>query len=569
MRGRYTGGARVARRPAAVAAVRRPWNIRAVSAREPRPDESAWRRPAAVAGALAAAVALVYLPVAGFEFVEWDDPAYVTENPAVRAGLTRAGVVWAFTTAHAANWHPLTWLSHMADWSLFGPWAGGHHLTSLVLHVLATVLMFRLWWTATGAVGPSALVAALFGLHPLHVESVAWVAERKDVLCAVATLLSLQGHVDHARGRGRWGRVRAFVWLAVALLAKPMAVTLPALFLLLDAWPLGRLGLGARRLVHEKVPFVALVVAASAVTLWAQERGGAVAAAGGLDAGTRVANALVSYVAYLFQAVWPARLSFFYPYPAHLPWWQPAGAAMALAVVTAAAAALRHGAPYLLVGWLWYLGMLVPVIGLVQVGDQARADRYTYLPLTGVFVMAAWGGAALAARWRIDRRLVATVTAVVLAAYAAAAAVQMRTWRTSRTLFEHALAIDPANPVAHNLLGFLEYGARRYDRAARHFAAAVAARPTMHEAHSNLGLSLAVQGRPAGAIPHYERALALRPDYATATFNLAIAQAATGQAALADATAARALALAARQGDAALAGQIGAWRAAQAARGGS
>jgi tetratricopeptide (TPR) repeat protein len=522
-----------------------------------------WWRPYALPSLLVAAVVAVYAQVVGFEFVEWDDPAYVTENPAVRAGLTWPGVVWAFTRAHAANWHPLTWLSHMLDVDLFGTWAGGHHLTSLLLHALNTALVFRLWQVATGAVWPSALVAALFGLHPLHVESVAWVSERKDVLSTCAILLALLAWVRFVRTGRHAKYVEALAWCAAALLAKPMAVVVPGLLVLLDVWPLARLGAGVRRLVVEKLPFVALAALASLVTVTVQRGGGAVAATGALGLGARVSNALVAYVAYLVDTVWPAGLSFFYPYPTHLPAWQPLVAALLLLGITAAAVAAWRSYPYLLVGWLWYVGTLVPVIGLVQVGDQARADRYTYLPLVGIFVAVAWGAVALAERWRISWRALAGAAAAVLLACGVLTAAQARTWRTSAALFEHALAVDPANPVAHNLLGFMEYGARRYEPAARHFAAAIAARPTMHEAHSNLGLALAVQGRAAEAIAHYEHALRLRPDYTTAQFNLAIALAQTGNTAAAQASAARALALAERAGDRDLAGRIRAWSHAQ------
>jgi tetratricopeptide (TPR) repeat protein len=522
-----------------------------------------WRRDGAIGWALAAGVVAVYAQALGFDFVEWDDPAYVTGNPAVRAGLTRAGVTWAFTTSHAANWHPLTWLSHMLDWTLFGSWAGGHHLTSVLLHALNTVLVFRLWRTATGAVGPSAVVAGMFGLHPLHVESVAWVSERKDVLSACGTLLALQAYVVYAHTGGRRPYARALLWLVAALLAKPMAVTVPGLLLLLDVWPLQRLASGARRLVVEKLPFVAIAALASAVTLGVQRRGGAVAATNALDLGARLGNALVAYVAYLGNAAWPTGLSFFYPYPDHLPAWQPLGAAALLVTITAAAAMVVGRRPYVLVGWIWYLWMLLPVIGVVQVGDQARADRYTYLPLVGIFVIVAWGGAELGRRWRVGPGALAATAGAALLACGAATIVQARTWRTSAALFEHALAVDPRNPVAHNLLGFIDYGTGRFDAAAAHFAAAVAARPTMHEAHSNLGLALAVQGRPAEAIPHYQAALRLRPDYATAEFNLAIAFAETGQTAAAQASAARALALAERSGDTDLAARIRRWRDAQ------
>ena len=546
--------------------------------------------PRVVACLLGLAVAIVYGQVIGFEFVEWDDPTYVTENPSVQAGLTWRGLVWACTTWHASNWHPLTWLSHMLDQAVFGGWAGGHHLTSLLLHAANTVLVYLLFERTTRATGRSAVVAGLFALHPLHVESVAWVSERKDVLSGCAVLLALHAYVDWAETRRPRAYALALVGFILACLAKPMAVTFPGLLVLLDVWPLGRLSVARRAtrtsdpgkprsrrataraaaperesraawgsLVVEKLPFVAVAVAVSVVTVAAQRHSGAVAETVALPLADRVGNALISYVAYLWMTMWPSGLAFFYPYRQSPSIWTPLGAAAVLIAATVAAVRVARTHPYVTVGWLWYLGMLVPVIGFVQVGDQAMADRYTYLPLLGPFVIVAWGAVDLADHWRLPTRGLAAAAAVVLATCGVLSIRQAATWRASVPLFEHALAVTADNYTAHDLLGYVLYADRRLDEAAVHFAAAVAARPTMYVAHNNLGLALASQGRFADAIPHYRDSLRLRPTYATAAFNLAIALDRTGERDAASREVERATALARQQGDAALMTQITQW----------
>ena len=525
------------------------------------------RRPLVVAGLLAVAVVVVYGQVLGFEFVEWDDPHYVTENPPVQAGLTWRGFLWACTAFHATNWHPLTWLSHMLDQSLFGGWAGGHHLTSLLLHAANTVLVYLLFERTTRATGRSAVVAGLFALHPLHVESVAWVSERKDVLSACAVLLALHAYVSWAETRRPRAYALSLAGFVLACLAKPMAVTFPGLLVLLDVWPLGRLSAARRSawgsLFLEKLPFVVVAIAVSAMTFAAQSQGGAVAESAWLPLADRVANALVSYVAYLWMTIWPSGLAFFYPYRLSPSAWMPVSAAAALIAATAAAVWVVRTRPYVTVGWLWYLGMLVPVIGLVQIGDQSMADRYTYLPLVGPFVIVAWGAVDLADRWRLPARGLAAAATVALAACGVLSIRQAATWRASVPLFEHALAVTSGNYTAHDLLGYVLYANRRFGEAAVHFAAAVAARPTMYKAHNNLGLALASQGRFADAIPHYRDALSLQPDYATAVFNLAIALDRTGESDAGRRELERAIALARQQGDGVLMTQIAQWQRAR------
>jgi hypothetical protein len=349
-----------------------------------------------IALALVAITLAVYLPVRQFGFVNFDDPDYVSANAHIAHGLTRAAVLWAFTTGYAANWHPLTWLSHMIDVQVFGVNAGPQHLVNLLLHVLNTLLLFGLLHRMTGARGRSAFVAALFAVHPLHVESVAWIAERKDVLSTLFWMLTMWAYVAYVR-RPSWARyLGVAIAFALGLMAKPMLVTLPAVLLLLDVWPLGRTGVTRllrprRALVLEKLPLFALAAVSSVMTFLVQRRGGAVSTVDQYPWASRVANALVEYVVYLGRMCWPARLSIFYPYSQSLPGWSVAGSLVLLVALSVAVFRAGGRRPYLVVGWLWYVVTLVPVIGLIQIGTQARADRYTYVPLIGIFIMAAWG----------------------------------------------------------------------------------------------------------------------------------------------------------------------------------
>jgi Flp pilus assembly protein TadD len=559
---------------------------------------------------LAIVTLAVYAQAVGHGFVSYDDPEYVAGNPYVRAGLTRAGLFWALTTGHAGNWHPLTWLSHMLDCQLYGLRPGAHHLTSVLLHTANALLLFVLLRGMSGALWPSAAVAAFFALHPLHVESVAWVAERKDVLSTLFWMFTLLAYGRYARRPSLRRYLLVLILLALGLMAKPMLVTLPLVMLLLDVWPLGRLPLaspegatapdaeysarrqdvrgggdprtrrargsnrpprpGARRaawqpllrLVLEKVPFVALAAASSVVTFAVQLHGAAVAPVDTLPFKVRVANALVSYAAYLGKMIYPAGLVIFYP-RVPLPAWQVAAAGLALVGGCLLVIWLARRQPWVMVGWLWYLVTLLPVLGLVQVGDQAMADRYTYVPLIGPFVMVAWSAAEIARRWPAWRAVLAASGGVLLAGCAAATALQLRYWRSSMTLFEHAVEVIPDNYVAHFSLGNALAEQGRLDEAlvhyyaalrvkpdlakahgnvgvilarqgklaeaVAHYAEALRLNPDLPEAHNNLGAALADQGRIEEAIAHYERALRLRPDYADAHTNLGMALAAQGK----------------------------------------
>ncbi len=470
-----------------------------------------------VAIVLAIVTAAVYAQVRDHAFINYDDPGYVTANRIVQGGLSWSNVVWAFTTGDMANWHPLTWLAHMLDCQLFGVSTGAHHLVNVGWHVVNTGLVLVIFTRLTARVWPSAVVAALFALHPLHVESVAWVSERKDVLSTCFWLLTMWGYaryVDAPRA-GRYALV--LLPFALGLMTKPMLVTLPFVLLLLDYWPLGRIRLVGWRpvipatVVVEKIPLFVLVGVSSVVTFLVQHRGRTVADLGLLPPGERVANALVSYAAYVRKTLWPSNLAI--PYPLHVP--IPATevlvASAVLFATTAVVLAAMRARPYLLVGWLWFLGTLVPVIGLVQVGEQAMADRYTYVPLLGLFVMAAWGAADVVARAPRARAAVSAVAGVALVAYTALTWAQIRHWRDGVTLFEHTLAVTADNEDAHFGLAIILIERGQGEQAVPHLEAALRINPQYAEAHVQLGMLLSMAGRSADAIPHYEAALAIDP----------------------------------------------------------
>ncbi len=495
--------------------------------------------------ALIAANLIVYAQVWGHDFVNYDDPDYVTDNPIVSEGLTRHGVAWAFTTFHSSNWHPLTWLSHMLDVQLYGLNPGPHHFTNLLLHMANTLLLFWLLHAMTGALGRSAFVAGLFAVHPLHVESVAWVAERKDVLSTLLGLLTLCAYVGYVRQPRlrRYGLV--LVLFALGLMAKPMLVTLPLVLLLLDFWPLRRIAFGSNppgaadprrdwqrqafRLILEKIPLLALGAASSIVTLAAQRRGGSVTDLAMLPLKFRAASALVSYAAYIGKMLWPARLAVFYPYPRTLPAAWVVGALLGLLGISIAVmkAGLRH--PYLPVGWLWYLGTLVPVIGLVQVGSQLRADRYTYVPLIGLFIIVAWGIPELVARWAPPGMILPAAALLAILACMLTAWRQVQYWENSSTLWDHAQNVTTGNYLALNNAGVALVKEGKMDEAILEFSEALRLEPGYADVHNNLGKALASQGKLGEAIAEYSVAVRIKPDFAEAHYNLGSALAGQGR----------------------------------------
>jgi len=460
-------------------------------------------------GGLALVTLAVYLPALHHGFVEYDDQQYVTDNPRVQAGLSWTGLVWAFGF-HAGNWHPLAWLSHMADCQFYGARAGGHHLTSILLHIASTLLLFSVLNRMTNAMWRSAAVAALFAWHPLHVESVAWVAERKDVLCAFFWMLTLWLYVRHAARPSIARYLFALGSFVLCLMAKPMGVTLPFVLLLLDYWPLGRVtGDGwrvasVRRLVVEKIPFLALSAIACVLTLRAQEL--AIVSTAGLPVSQRVAHALVAYNHYLVAMFVPQNLAVYYPYQIHLPTLTITCAIIVLGLTTLLALNMRCR-PWLMVGWLWYLGTLVPVIGLVQVGDQAWADRYTYLPLIGLFVAIVWFACEI-----IKSRLVLQCASVIVAAgLIAATSAQLGYWQNTRSLFEHTDKVTPKNYMAITILGSLLAKEHKYDEAMGYYRTALRYSPGFPEAHFFLGNALDEQGKLDEAVAEYQKSLWFRP----------------------------------------------------------
>ena len=486
------------------------------------------RRDAGICLILALVTLAAYWPVSGHDFINYDDPGYVSQNPLVEQGLTWDGITWAMTTTRESNWHPLTWLSHMLDFQVFGPRPGWHHLMSVFLHIANSVLLYLVLARMTAAPWRSAAVAALFALHPLHVESVAWASERKDVLSTLFWMLTMAAYVYYVRRPSVWRYVPVFVLLGLGLAAKPMLVTLPLVFLLLDYWPLGRFSAaeGARplwrtaaRRVLEKAPLLALAAASSVLTYLVQERGGSVVSKDYLPVALRLENALTAYVGYLGKAFWPIHLAVFYPLEQDIPLWHLVAAGALVLGVSAAAVVAARRRPYLAVGWFWYAGTLVPVIGLVQVGGQSMADRYLYVPLTGLAIAAVWGITDLLVRRRYGRPVLAVAAVAVIAACTALTAVQVGYWKDSKTLFEHSLAAIGDNAVAHNNLGMLLADEGKTAEAIQHYRAALALRPLHVDAHNNLGNALHRLGQNDAAEAHYREAIRLNPVHPMAHYN--------------------------------------------------
>ena len=495
-------------------------------------------RPAIGIGILlAVVVALVFCQTIRHEFVDYDDGQYFFTNSHVETGLNWNNALWAFRTTYASNWHPLTWLSSMVDVELFGTGPLGPHLTNALLHAANTMLLFLLLRRLTGAHWRSAFVAALFGLHPLHVESVAWASERKDVLSGLFFMLTLLMYARYAKSRAispvsdvRRPDARAY-WSAVfffvlGLMSKPMLVTLPFVLLLLDYWPLNRFALSTLKsqratvlhLVLEKLPFLVFSLASSAVTLVAQRE--AVQPFDHIPPGIRAVNAVVSCVSYLRKMFWPVDLAIPYPYPTHWSFelfWLSVAAFLAAIVFVVW---LGRRFPFLFTGWLWYLGMLVPVIGLVQVGAQSMADRYTYLPLIGVFIALVWGLSEAFERWRLSPVVIWGLAMLILAACSARTMNQLRYWENSETLFSHAVAVVKNNSIAHYNLGEYYAGKGRLDEAMDNYLKAIQIRPGYDDALNNLGVALALKGELDEGIARIREAIHYHPGKADTHYNL-------------------------------------------------
>jgi Flp pilus assembly protein TadD len=477
---------------------------------------------------------LVFGQARDFDFVNWDDHEYVADSPAVREGLSWDGLVAAFTSNVAGNWHPVTVLSHQLDVELFGLDSGGHHLTSVLIHIANGLLLFGLLRRMTGGAGASAFVAGVFLLHPLHVESVVWVSERKDVLStffAFATIAAYLRYI-HTPGPGRYALV--VVLYALALLAKPMVVTLPCLLLLLDHWPLGRArqSFKSRRtwpqLLVEKAPLAALALAVGLVTLATQAKVGAVATLEALSLVDRIGGAVTACAWYLWKSVWPSGLAAFYP---RVPITAIAlgSSALLLALITGVAVVRRRSDPYVLIGWMWYLVAIAPVIGIIQVGEQARADRYTYLPLVGIAIAAAWTMSSLAAHSTPSRTLITGAAIAAILAFVVISRAQAAYWMDSLALWRRAIAVTNVNYRAYENLGTALRERGQYDEALAAYAEAARHSPNYAVVYNSMGLVLTRQGRMADAIRQYEHAVTLSPGFPEARTNLANALAATGQ----------------------------------------
>jgi tetratricopeptide (TPR) repeat protein len=469
----------------------------APASQEALPRANGSLRTLIVCIALVLAVTAIYAQVRTHSFINYDDPEYVSHNEHVLTGLTRANVVWAFTSVHAAYWHPITWITHMIDVSLFGAVAGRHLLVNVLIHALNSILLFFWLRSLTGAYWRSAAVAALFAVHPLHVESVAWIAERKDVLSALFMLLALIAYTHYARTRSRLSYAGSILALILGLLSKPMLVTFPFVLLLLDWWPL------KRRALLEKIPFFAAVVPIIAVTLSTQS----VAMTGGnVSLSIRLANAVISYVKYVAKSAWPTSLAIIYPYSTTVSLIAAIACAIVLLVITLAIWMARNDAPWLFVGWFWFVGTLVPVIGLVQVGRQSMADRFTYIPHIGLFIAVVWSCARLIERTPQLRTVAAAATVAILVAYAAVAHSQTAYWSDSVTLFSHTVAVTSNNNLARINLGaaLLETGAA--DQAEVQYRAADGFQPADVQ-HLGLALALSAQGKTDEAAYEAETAV--------------------------------------------------------------
>lgn len=491
------------------------------------------KRTVALTCALLALVTFaVYWRVQDNEFINYDDNVYITENPSVLGGLTWPNTKWAFTTGQAGYLHPLTWLTHQLDCQLYGNWAGGHHLTNVAIHVANALLLLLFLWRTTRFVWASAFVATVFALHPLHVQSVAWASERKDVLCGLFFFLTLHAYVSYSKERSPRYYVFTLLFFVAGLLSKPMAVTLPLVLFLIDIWPLGRVELGASkrndarsstvlRLIGEKVPFLLLAIAWSIMTLILQRQGGGLATIETVGVGTRIATAVVSYAVYVWKTFWPQNLALFYPYSYHLPWLEVLAAFALLILISIICFKQRSSSPFLLVGWLWFLGMLIPVSGVFQAGTQARADRYTYLPQTGLIFALTWAVCDLSRSWPRRRALLTGAAAVALSLLALRAWDQTTVWHDSESVWRNTLAATKDNSTAHVQLCDALLRKGQIDEAIAQAATALRIQPNGAEGHSNLAIALSKKGDMEQALLHFQRALEIKPNRPKLHYNIA------------------------------------------------
>ena len=477
--------------------------------------------------------------IAANDFVNFDDDYYITENNQIKSGINAENIKWAFTSLAVSNWHPLTWISHALDWSLFEANASGHHLVSLLLHIGAVIFLFLFLNKTTNNIWPAAFAAAFFALHPLRVESVAWVSERKDVLSMFFGMASLYAYAFYAESSKLYKYLLCLILFALALMSKPMLVSLPFVLMLLDYWPLGRWQKAVSvpikdryqyvcRLLLEKAPFILLAIASIIVTFWAQDKGNSIITVESLNFYQRLSNAIVSYVAYLGKIFWPADLAVFYPYESSPPQWKILASALILIVIMITVLYYIRKLPFLFVGWFWYLGTLVPVIGLVQVGKQAMADRYTYLPSIGIAMILAWLIQFLFQRTGLRKKLLFSTATAVLCMLGFLTWMQCGYWKDSATLFNHTLRVTKDNYLAHNNLGVALSTQGITKEAIYHYNKAILIKPDYAEAYYNRGIDYNSLGHYQRAIEDYSKAIRMKPNFAATYYNRGIAYAYLG-----------------------------------------
>lgn len=487
-------------------------------------------RDSIIAGLLLISTLLVYWQVTGFEFINFDDDVYVTSNERVKEGLNLENIRWAFTSTYANFWHPVTWISYMTDYQLFGMNPGMFHFSALLFHLLNTLVLFWVFRLMTEKVWQSAAVAALFALHPLHVESVAWISQRKDLLSTLFWILTMWGYYLYIQKQTILRYILPLLCYVLGLMAKPMLVTLPFVLLLLDFWPLDRCSFNPGKgknlltanvgLVREKIPYFLIAAVFSVIAFLAQRSGEAQKAFVSYPLYTRVTNALVSYVIYLKKTVWPFDLTLHYPLHGAPPVWQVILSVLVFGGITVVAVSKAKKIPYFFVGWFWFLGTMVPVIGIVQIGLHAMADRYTYIPLIGIFIIAAWGTPDLFRKWRYRNWGLAGLTIALLCFFMTVTWVQAGYWKNSVTVFSHAIEATTDNYVAHNNLANALVEEEMPEEAVHHYRIAVRLNPGDAQAMNNLGFALAKMGKYDEAVEYYTEALKLFPDYTMARYNL-------------------------------------------------
>lgn len=483
-----------------------------------------WQTPL-ICLTITALTLLIYTQVSDHAFLLFDDNIYITGNTHIKDGLSLSNLAWAFSSFHESNWIPLTWISHMVDVQLFGMEARGHHLANVALHLVNSLLLFFLFRRMTATLWRPALLALLFAVHPLHVESVAWAAERKDLLCGFFFLLTLFFYTSYVQQRQALKYLLSLLAFILGLLSKPMIVTLPFVLLLLDLWPLGRFNppeaKKLRLAIIDKIPFLLGSAAISVITILAQKSGGSVVSLAQHPAEERLFNAAISYLSYLGKFFLPVNLSVFYPYPESLPLWQAATATLLLIVISALAWNRCKTQPYLMMGWLWFLVTLIPVIGIIQVGEQAMADRYAYLPIVGILVAVVWGGETLWSRYQLPGIIAKAATLLVVALLTLLAGRQTSVWQDQATLFQHAVDVTEDNYVALYHLGNALVSMNKLEKAKECFAESIQIRPTA-KAYTNLGYTEEKTGLTDQAVGTYRKAIALDPNNIEAHYNLGL-----------------------------------------------